>query len=82
MGRGTIDADLMRGLSLGHHTHHQHSLIALLSVVAQVDYIINNGWTPCLEFADPANSFVDNGNCVRLHGTSAVSLNGRQPGRS
>merc|ERR1711943_88485 len=24
---------------------------------AQVDYITNNGWTPCIEFAEPENSF-------------------------
>ena len=41
-------------------------------IARQVDYIINNGYTPCLEFADPATSFVDNSNTVRFSGVSAV----------
>ena len=41
-------------------------------IARQVDYIINNGWTPCLEFADPATSFVANTNTVRFKGVSAV----------
>ena len=45
-------------------------------IARQVDYIINNGYTPCLEFADPATSFVDNSNTVRFAGVSAVSMSG------
>lgn len=43
-------------------------------IAKQVDYIINNGWTPCLEFADPTTSFISNENVVRFGNASAVSL--------
>lgn len=32
----------------------------------QVDYIVGNGWTPCLEFADPEHAYVSNENVVRF----------------
>jgi ribulose-bisphosphate carboxylase small chain len=40
-------------------------------IAKQVNYIISNGWTPCLEFADPANSFTSNANTVRFGAVSA-----------
>jgi ribulose-bisphosphate carboxylase small chain len=40
-------------------------------IARQVDYVINNGWTPCLEFADPKNSFVSNENTVRFSGVAS-----------
>ena len=43
-------------------------------IAKQVDYVINNGWTPCLEFADPATSFVSNENVVRFGAVSSVSI--------
>eukprot|EP00955_Chlamydomonas_euryale_P059476 357392-Chlamydomonas_euryale.AAC.48 len=42
-------------------------------IARQVDYVIRNGYTPCLEFADAAYSFVSNENTVRFSGVSAVS---------
>ena len=43
-------------------------------IAKQVNYVITNGWTPCLEFADPATSFVSNENTVRFGSVSSVSL--------
>jgi ribulose-bisphosphate carboxylase small chain len=37
----------------------------------QVDYIVNNGWTPCLEFADAEHAYVKNVNNVRFGPVSA-----------
>lgn len=31
-----------------------------------VDYIVNNGWVPCLEFAEPSHAIVSNEFCVRM----------------
>eukprot|EP00887_Chlorella_sp_A99_P000698 scaffold5.g698.t1 len=36
------------------------------AIVKQVDYIVNNGWTPCLEFADPEHAYVGNANTIRF----------------
>ena len=45
-------------------------------IARQVDYIVNNGWTPCLEFADAATAYTSNANVVRVqNGTSPVSAN-------
>lgn len=39
----------------------------------QVDYIVNNGWTPCLEFADAGTAYIANTNIVRFqNGSTAV----------
>lgn len=35
-------------------------------IARQVDYIVNNGWTPCLEFSQPDLAYVSNDNCVRM----------------
>ncbi|KAG1671998.1 hypothetical protein FOA52_013371 [Chlamydomonas sp. UWO 241] len=40
-------------------------------IAKQVDYVISNGWTPCLEFAEASQSFISNENTVRFHGVSA-----------
>ena len=32
----------------------------------QIDYIVNNGWTPCLEFASVENAYVSSKNCDRV----------------
>lgn len=32
----------------------------------QVDYIVNNGWTPCLEFADTSLAYMSNENTIRM----------------
>ncbi len=42
-------------------------------IAKQVDYIISNGWTPCLEVADVKNAYISNENCVRINNTTAVS---------
>lgn len=31
----------------------------------QVAYIVNNGWTPCLEFAEPEQAYVSSENSIR-----------------
>jgi ribulose-bisphosphate carboxylase small chain len=41
------------------------------AIVKQVDYIVNNGWTPCLEFADPEHAYVSNENCIRFSAASS-----------
>ncbi len=41
-------------------------------IAKQVNYVIQNGWTPALEFADPAQSFVSNENCVRFGPVASV----------
>jgi ribulose-bisphosphate carboxylase small chain len=41
-------------------------------IARQVDYIVNNGWTPCLEFSEPENAYVKSTNCDRM---GAVSSN-------
>jgi len=41
-------------------------------IASQVNYIIRNGWTPCLEFADATQAYVSNENTVRF---GAVSSN-------
>nr|BAD42333.1 ribulose-1,5-bisphosphate carboxyase/oxygenase small subunit [Nannochloris bacillaris] len=40
-------------------------------ITKQVDYIVRNGWTPCLEFSDPEGAYIGDTNTVRLQGTSA-----------
>lgn len=47
-------------------------------IAAQVDYIVNNGWTPCLEFSESDLAYVNNANVVRFQGVSAVSINRAQ----
>jgi ribulose-bisphosphate carboxylase small chain len=38
----------------------------------QVAYIVNNGWTPCLEFAEPEQAYVSSENTVRFGGSASV----------
>lgn len=61
-------------------------------IARQVDYVIANGWTPCLEFAAPEDAYVQDrsqirfGNaasCVRPHFTCApliVCLSSKRTG--
>jgi ribulose-bisphosphate carboxylase small chain len=37
----------------------------------QVDYMVRNGWTPCLEFSEPENAYVGNTNCIRFGAVSS-----------
>jgi hypothetical protein len=39
----------------------------------QVDYIVENGWTPCLEFAETNTAYVSNASCIRFGAVTAVS---------
>jgi len=39
----------------------------------QVDYIVENGWTPCLEFAEERQAYVSSESTVRFGAVSAVS---------
>eukprot|EP00890_Picochlorum_soloecismus_P003686 jgi/Picsp_1/4318/NSC_01826-R1_ribulose bisphosphate small subunit precursor len=32
----------------------------------QVDYIVRNGWTPCLEFSEPETAYVGSANTERM----------------
>jgi ribulose-bisphosphate carboxylase small chain len=41
-------------------------------IAAQVDYIVANGWTPCLEFAPSYAAYVSNENTVRFGGSASV----------
>ncbi|KAG7667002.1 hypothetical protein Ndes2526B_g04508 [Nannochloris sp. 'desiccata'] len=40
-------------------------------VSKQVDYMVRNGFTPCLEFSEPENAYVGNETCIRLQGASS-----------
>ena len=31
-----------------------------------MDYIVRNGWTPCLEFSDSEQAYISNENCTRM----------------
>lgn len=35
-------------------------------IAMQVDYIVLNGWTPCLEFADQSSAYVGDASTVRF----------------
>jgi len=35
-------------------------------IARQVDYIVGNGWVPCLEFSSQADAYVSNTNTVRM----------------
>lgn len=41
------------------------------AIAKQIDYIVGNGWTPCLEFADAESAYVKNVNNVRFGPVSA-----------
>ncbi|KAL4436120.1 hypothetical protein ABPG77_005568 [Micractinium sp. CCAP 211/92] len=43
----------------------------------QVDYIVNNGWTPCLEFAESASAYASNENCIRMNNTTCLYYDNR-----
>ncbi len=40
-------------------------------IARQVDYITGNGWTPCLEFAGPAEAYMANTNTTRMGAVTA-----------
>jgi hypothetical protein len=43
-------------------------------IARQVDYIVANGWTPCLEFADIDHAYVQDKSQIRFgNSASAVS---------
>lgn len=42
-------------------------------IARQVDYIVNNGWTPCLEFSEPELAYVGSSSCSRMGAVSSVS---------
>jgi ribulose-bisphosphate carboxylase small chain len=44
-------------------------------ITKQVDYIVRNGWTPCLEFANAELAYVSNENCSRFNRTSGYQDN-------
>jgi ribulose-bisphosphate carboxylase small chain len=35
-------------------------------ITKQVDYIVRNGWTPCLEFSEPETAYVGSANTERM----------------
>ena len=39
----------------------------------QVDYIVNNGFIPSLEFAQPEGAYIDSPNTIRMGGTGVTS---------
>jgi ribulose-bisphosphate carboxylase small chain len=47
-------------------------------IARQVDYIVNNGYTPCLEFSMPEDAYVSSQNAVRFGAVSCVSVSQRQ----
>lgn len=42
-------------------------------IARQVDYIVANGWTPCLEFADSDHAYVQDKSQIRF-GNSASAV--------
>ena len=42
-------------------------------IAKQVDYMVNNGWTPCLEFANPEFAYIESKYNNRLGSVSSVS---------
>jgi len=46
-------------------------------IARQVDYIVGNGWTPCLEFAAQHIAYVSNESCIRFAGTSSLYYDNR-----
>lgn len=42
-------------------------------IARQVDYIVNNGWTPCLEFSEAEFAYVSSASCSRMGAVSSVS---------
>jgi len=40
-------------------------------ITKQVDYMVRNGWTPCLEFSDPDQAYTANTNTVRMGAVTA-----------
>jgi len=46
-------------------------------ITKQVDYIVRNGWTPCLEFAEAGKAYVADESTVRLSGVSATYQDNR-----
>jgi len=46
-------------------------------IARQVDYIVGNGWVPCLEFSDAANAYVSNTNTVRMGPVSCCYYDNR-----
>ena len=47
------------------------------AIAKQVDYIVGNSWTPCLEFAGPDVAYTGNENVVRIKGTSSLYYDNR-----
>ena len=45
-------------------------------IAKQVDYIVSNGWTPCLEFAEEKQAYVSSESTVRFGPVTAVSVAG------
>lgn len=43
-------------------------------IARQVDYIVNNGWTPCLEFSEPEKAYVDSSTTGRMGAVTSVSI--------
>lgn len=46
-------------------------------IAAQVDYIVANGWIPCLEFADADQAYVSNESTVRFGPVSCLYYDNR-----
>jgi ribulose bisphosphate carboxylase small subunit len=42
-------------------------------IARQVDYIVNNSWTPCLEFSEPELAYVQSTSTSRMGNVSSVS---------
>ena len=47
--------------------------MSLISFILQVDYIVNNGFIPSLEFAQPYEAYVSSESCIRFGGTGVSS---------
>ena len=44
-------------------------------ISAQVDFLVNSGFTPCIEFAAENEGFVSSDSCIRFSGGSTVTYN-------
>lgn len=72
----TLSLTLLLSPSLSRRQFETFSYLPPLTadqIARQVDYIVDNGWTPCLEFAEEKQAYVSSESTMRMAGVSAVS---------
>lgn len=46
-------------------------------IAKQVDYMVGNGWVPCLEFSDPEHAYVSSESTVRMGAVASNYVDNR-----